>query len=131
MNKQELKEKLKYSFCPYSKVQVAACAIYENGKEFYGVNCENPAFPSGLCAERSALFGSVVTGIEIGKFKEIHIISNSNRILYPCAACLQVITQFLKRDGKIFIYSNDLKLEESHTIKEFVPFQVREDDIKF
>ncbi len=50
----KLKELLKYAYCPWSHFQVAAIAISEEGKEYPGVNVENAAFPSGLCAERSA-----------------------------------------------------------------------------
>ncbi len=79
----KLKELLKYAYCPWSHFQVAAIAISEEGKEYPGVNVENAAFPSGLCAERSALFGSVAHGAKVGTFKEIHIISSSNEIISP------------------------------------------------
>lgn len=104
MTIEELKNKLKYSFSPYSHVQVACCAIEENGKEYWGVNTENAAFPSGLCAERSALFGSVAYGARVGNFKEIHIISNLSKLLYPCGACAQVISLIFKTGWRcIFI----------------------------
>ncbi|WP_412031343.1 cytidine deaminase [Metamycoplasma buccale] len=130
MNVKTLKEKLKLSYCPYSNVQVASVAIDDKNNEFYGVNCENAAFPSGLCAERSALFSSVVQGAKIGSFKEIHIISNKEHILYPCLACMQVITQFLKPNGQVYLYNYSLTKTEKHYLKEMVPFQVKDEDIK-
>ncbi|AWX69248.1 cytidine deaminase [[Mycoplasma] anseris] len=130
MNLQELKEKLKYSYSPYSGVQVASLAITEDGKEFYGVNTENPAYPSGLCAERSALFGSVAYGAKVGSFTEIHVISNKKHILYPCCGCLQVIIQFLKPDGLVHLHNYDCSINQTLKIKELVPYQVQDKDIK-
>ncbi len=129
MTIEELKNKLKYSFSPYSHVQVACCAIEENGKEYWGVNTENAAFPSGLCAERSALFGSVAYGARVGNFKEIHIISNLSKLLYPCGACAQVISQFLKPDGDVYLYSFDLKQQKHYKMKDILPFAVASKDI--
>ncbi len=130
MEIKELKNKLNYAYGIYSGVKVASCAIDKDGREFFGVNCENAAFPSGLCAERSALFGSVVHGSHIGEFKEIHIISNLNKVLYPCGACVQVITQFLKRDAKVFLYNNDLSETKEYFLYEIFPYGVRDEDIK-
>ncbi|AZZ65759.2 cytidine deaminase [Metamycoplasma phocicerebrale] len=129
MTKELLKEKLNFSYSPYSKVKVAALAIDDKGNEYYGVNCENAAFPSGLCAERSALFGSLAYGAKVGSFKEIHIISNLNKILYPCGACRQVMSQFLKSNGKIILYSTDLKEEKVFYIQDILPNGVKEEDI--
>ncbi|QGZ97744.1 cytidine deaminase [Mycoplasma sp. NEAQ87857] len=126
----KLKDLLKYSYAPYSNFQVAAIAIDENGKEYYGVNVENAAYPSGLCAERSALFGSVAYGAKVGTFKEIHIISRKNQIISPCAGCRQVMTEFFLPNGKVFQYSNDGKQMRINTIDELVPYSIREADIK-
>ncbi|KJV91065.1 Cytidine deaminase [Mycoplasmopsis arginini] len=129
MKKEILKEKLNYSYAPFSKVKVAALAIDKNGKEYYGVNCENAAYPSGLCAERSALFGSVAYGAEVGSFQEIHIISNLNKLLYPCGACLQVMSQFLDKNAKVILHSTDLLEEKSFLIKDLIPGAVKPEDI--
>ncbi|AXE60658.1 cytidine deaminase [[Mycoplasma] phocae] len=124
-----LKNKLEYAYSPYSNVKVAALAVTEDNQEYYGVNCENPAFPSGLCAERSALFGSVAYGAKVGSFKEIHIISNLNHVLFPCGSCLQVIAQFLKPDGIVYLYDNDLKDKRKYTLKDVFPNAIVESSI--
>ena len=46
------------SYSPYSRFQVGAALRLANGKEVMGANQENAAFPSGLCAERSAIFAA-------------------------------------------------------------------------
>ncbi|WP_426461573.1 cytidine deaminase [Mycoplasma hafezii] len=126
----KLRALLEKSYAPYSNFRVAAIAIDQDGKEHYGVNVENAAYPSGLCAERSALFGSVAYGGQVGKFKEIHIISQKNEIISPCAGCRQVMTEFLPADAKVYQYSNDGLQIRVNTVDELVPFGIRSEDIK-
>jgi len=53
---EKAKDALKGSYAPYSEFHVGAAALLENGKFVLGSNQENAAYPSGLCAERVALF---------------------------------------------------------------------------
>nr|WP_156954240.1 cytidine deaminase [Mycoplasma buteonis] len=126
----KLRDLLKHSYAPYSNFRVAAIAIDQDDKEHYGVNVENAAYPSGLCAERSALFGSVAYGGKVGQFKEIHIISQKNEIISPCAGCRQVMTEFFPSDAKVYQYSNDGQQVRVNTVEELVPFGIRSEDIK-
>ena len=123
MNKEiyeNLKSKLSLSYCPYSHVHVAAYAKTNDGKEFYGI-----------CAERACLFGSVAQGAKVGSFKEVHVISNSKGILYCCSGCLQVMTHFMEPNGMVHFYNITGDKYEIRSIKELVPFQVQDKDIKF
>ncbi|MEA4162463.1 cytidine deaminase [Mycoplasma sp. 4404] len=129
MTFEKLKDLLKYTYTPYSKFPVAAILIGEDGKEYYGVNVENAAYPSGLCAERSAMFGSVAYGGKVGSFKEIHIISGKNEIISPCAGCRQVMTEFMPLDAKVYQYSNDGKQLRVNTVEELVPYSIRAEEI--
>ncbi|MBN0919294.1 cytidine deaminase [[Mycoplasma] gypis] len=130
VNIKKLKDNLNFSYAPYSKFKVSALAIDSQGREFYGVNCENIAYPSGLCAERSALFSSVVHGAEVGTFKEIHIIATSEEPIYPCAGCIQVMCQFMQPDSKVYCYSNDAKIVNEHKLKELIPYGLWPTSIK-
>lgn len=129
MEFKKLQDLLKKSYAPYSKFPVAAIAIDENNKEYYGVNVENAAYPSGLCAERSALFGSVAYGSKVGTFKEIHIISKLDEEISPCAGCRQVMSEFMPDDAKVYQYSYDGKKCRISTIKELIPYPVRNEDL--
>ncbi|UUM19982.1 MULTISPECIES: cytidine deaminase [unclassified Mycoplasma] len=130
MDIKKLKELLKRAYAPYSNFQVAACAIDQDGNEYYGVNVENAAYPSGICAERSALFGSVAYGAKVGTFKEIHIISKKEGIISPCAGCRQVMTEFMIPEAKVYQYSNDTTQVRVNTVAELVPYSILESDIK-
>ncbi|QJR44450.1 cytidine deaminase [Mycoplasma miroungirhinis] len=130
MNIQDLKDKLKYSYSPYSNFKVAALAIDENNHKYYGVNCENIAFPSGLCAERAALFASVVNGAKVGSFKEIHIISSGKDTILPCSGCRQVMLEFMQPDSMVYCYNGDGNLNLEITLDKLNPYGVWPNTLK-
>lgn len=92
------------SYAPYSKFNVGAAVLMGNGEVVTGSNQENAASPSGLCAERVALFaahhrwpGAAVKAIAIiGKSGG----AITGELTYPCAACIQVMLESQKRSGK-------------------------------
>ena len=49
-------EAISLSYAPYSRFNVGAAVMFEDGEIVKGANQENAAYPSGLCAERTALF---------------------------------------------------------------------------
>ena len=86
------------SYAPYSHFHVGAALKLQNGEIFIGCNQENAAFPSGICAERSALFAAgaqypdqpvimlaIAARNEEGVFTE-HPVS-------PCGPCRQVLIE--------------------------------------
>ncbi len=83
------------AYAPYSKFFVGASVLLENGKLIGGNNQENAAYPSGLCAERVALFSAksnfpTISVESVSVF--IPAISGST-IPSPCGACRQVISE--------------------------------------
>ncbi|MCJ8209471.1 cytidine deaminase [Mucilaginibacter sp. RS28] len=99
---------LKNSHSPYSKFSVGAALRLESGRVIYGSNQENVAYPSGLCAERVALFhwGANYPNDPIDT---IAITAHTDdfklkRPITPCGSCLQVIAEYEKKqDQKIRI----------------------------
>ena len=86
------------SYAPYSRFHVGAAVLLENGETVIGSNQENAAYPSGLCAERVALFAasSQFPGIKI-KAIAITVRSEKSVIaepLPPCGACRQVMIEY-------------------------------------
>lgn len=87
----------KSSYSPYSNFAVGASVLLENGEILQGSNQENGAFPSGLCAERVALFyaGSKYPGVAV---KAIAITASFKGVgplepISPCGACRQVMLE--------------------------------------
>lgn len=94
------------AYAPYSKFRVGAALILENGEVITSSNQENAAFPSGLCAERVALFyaGSRFPGVAV-KSIAIAVVSEkkqSDRVYAPCGACRQVMAETENRQNQPF-----------------------------
>lgn len=107
MNKaQEAREK---AYAPYSRFRVGAAVLLENNEIILGNNQENAAFPSGLCAERVAIF-SAGANYPNHKFKAIAISARSEeRILAepiaPCGSCRQSMAEYeQKQKSPIAVY---------------------------
>lgn len=98
------KEALKDAYAPYSNFFVGAAILLENGEVVIGNNQENAAYPSGLCAERVAIYqaGAKFPGIPIIAMaiacKAIHQIINTP--VTPCGACRQAIAEYENRYEK-------------------------------
>ena len=94
----------KGSYAPYSRFRVGAAVRMSNGEIIIGANQENAAYPSGLCAERTAMFYAHTIHPE-ARMKAIAITSvdpSGNMlptITYPCGACRQVMAEYEKRAG--------------------------------
>ena len=100
------------SYSPYSHFSVGAAVRLENGVELSGSNQENAAYPSGLCAERTALFyaGSQYPDVPV-KMLAIAARGTDGELTEeptgPCGACRQVILESQTRAGapmKILLY---------------------------
>lgn len=99
----------KKAYAPYSQFRVGAALLLDNGKIVLGSNQENAAYPSGLCAERTAIFhaGSNYPEAKIVKMA-ISAASDNNPTtapIPPCGACRQSIAEYeFKQDYPIEIY---------------------------
>ena len=92
------------SYAPYSRFNVGAAVLLENGKIVQGSNQENAASPSGLCAERTAMFaaGARFPGVPM---LAIAIVGGPSFGICddpatPCGACRQVMAEYQKIGGK-------------------------------
>ena len=91
-------EARKTAYAPYSKFYVGAALLLENNKIILGNNQESAAYPSGMCAERVAVWkaGSDYPGIKI---KKLAISANSSiskvdKPVGPCGACRQTLSEY-------------------------------------
>ena len=94
------------AYAPYSNFKVGAAILLEDGTIFTGNNQENAAYPSGLCAERVAIFACSAQYPNV-KIKMIAICADSekidlNTVLAPCGACRQSMYEFeVKQNSQI------------------------------
>ena len=99
-------EAQKGSYAPYSNFNVGAALLLDDGTVVRGSNQENAAYPSGLCAERTAMFAAnanhpgkaMVCLAIVGGFN--HEIAHSP--CTPCGACRQVMAEYQTLGGKPF-----------------------------
>ncbi|GAB3724090.1 cytidine deaminase [Flavobacterium sp.] len=121
-------ETRKNAYAPYSKFRVGAAILLDNGKIVLGSNQENAAYPSGLCAERVAIFqaGAIYPNAKIVKLA-ITAASDTNPTLSPippCGACRQSIAEYeFKQDTPIEIYfmGESGEVYKSNSINNLLP----------
>ena len=86
------------AYSPYSKFNVGAALLLENGEIVQGNNQENASYPSGLCAERVAIFYAGATYPNV-KIKAVAISATSKNYVVaepaaPCGNCRQAMVEY-------------------------------------
>jgi cytidine deaminase len=104
------------AYAPYSKYQVGAAVLAKSGKIYSGCNVENAAYPSGLCAERVAIFKAVSEGER--KFVALAVVTSN--LGSPCGACRQVFSEFADDDAMIILASTRGKRFKEFTMAEIL-----------
>lgn len=116
------------SYAPYSNFHVGAACLLENGNVVIGANQENAAFPSGLCAERTAIFAAQanhpdqpITTLAIAA-RNVNGLPKSP--ISPCGACRQVVLEIedrYQRPVRILLYGTE-GIYVFESIKDLLPF---------
>ncbi|RKX42228.1 MAG: cytidine deaminase [Thermotogae bacterium] len=83
---------MKRAYAPYSQFKVGAALLTKSGKVFEGFNIENSSYGLSICAERVAIFSAVVAGER--NFEKIAIVADTDKLVSPCGACRQVMSEF-------------------------------------
>lgn len=91
-------EARKNAYAPYSKFNVGAALLLDNDEVVLGNNQENAAYPSGMCAERVAIWkaSSTFPGVKIKKLAitASSTIAKVDKPVGPCGACRQTLSEF-------------------------------------
>jgi cytidine deaminase len=133
----EAEKALQSSYSPYSEFQVGAAIRLQSGKIVYGSNQENVAFPSGLCAERVALFAAGAQNVD-DPMIAIAITARSEKFsidnpVTPCGACLQVLSDFEQRQAnpiRVLLYCLGKNVLACTGAANFLPFQFIEERLQ-
>lgn len=104
-----------HAYAPYSNFKVGAALISKRGNIYTGVNVENSSYGLTMCAERTAVFKAISEGE-----KDFHAIAiyTEEESIYPCGACLQVLSEFSENLIVIFKEKGEIKVK---SIKELLP----------
>lgn len=128
------KEATRRAYAPFSKYNVGAAILLDNGRVVEGSNQENAAYPSGLCAERTAAFyaSSINPGVA---FKKIAVAAwidpgadkdwedgFQKHPVSPCGGCRQALLEYehLYGDIEVLLYGRD-KIYILPSIKSLLP----------
>ncbi|WP_428329839.1 cytidine deaminase [Mucilaginibacter sp.] len=126
---QEAVKAMANSHSPYSKFRVGAALRLQSGKIIHGSNQENVAYPSGLCAERVALFywganhpddpiEAIAVTAHTDDFEILQPVT-------PCGSCLQVLAEYEKKQNKpvdILLFCNNGPVWVMNSVESFLPF---------
>ena len=104
------------AYAPYSGYAVGAALLTKTGEIYTGVNVENAAYPTSICAERVAVFKAVS---EDEREYEAMVVASSNGGT-PCGACRQVLSEF-GFDTKILIVDGEGTLIQETTVGDLLP----------
>ncbi len=124
------------AYAPYSQFHVGAAVLLENGLIITGNNQENAAYPSGLCAERVALFAANAQYPDVA-VKAIAIVAFNNKNQMtplptpPCGACRQVMIETEMRFKKPIkvILAGKSKILIINSIKELLPLSFTSNEL--
>jgi cytidine deaminase len=120
----EMREKLiaaatearQWAYAPYSKYKVGAALLTASGRIYDGVNVENAAYPSSICAERVAVFKAVSEGEH--EFVAIAVVTSNGGT--PCGSCRQVLSEF-GGETQVLLASTDGELLMETTVSDLLP----------
>lgn len=91
------------SYSPYSHFSVGAALLLADGTVVCGANQENAAYPSGLCAERTAIFAASAQRPDMRSYQALAIVGRAPDGTLgeasPCGACRQVLLEYEQLQG--------------------------------
>ena len=122
-------EALPMAYAPYSKFRVATALLLDDGVVVTGTNQENAAYPSGMCAERVALF-TVASQHPLKKIVKLLVLAklDGESEIAPassCGPCRQVMLEFEQRQGnpiEIVMQNQDHQWVKARSASSLLPF---------
>ncbi|MBP9070271.1 MAG: cytidine deaminase [Bacteroidia bacterium] len=129
------KEMAKNAYAPYSKFKVGAAILLENGTIVTGNNQENAAYPSGTCAERTAVFYASAQ-YPTNKIKAIAVITDNVKQLEPvtpCGSCRQALAEYeikFREPIRVIMGSASGKVYIAKSVESLLPLMFNQDHLK-
>lgn len=117
------------AYAPYSKFHVGAALRLADGRVVTGSNQENAAYPSGLCAERTALFAASAHYPDQRDYEALAIVGCNHEghlcEAAPCGACRQVMMEYESQQShpmRVLCYTADGGVREFQRVADLLPF---------
>lgn len=122
---QSAQEARRWAYAPYSQYAVGAALITDSGRIYDGVNVENAAYPTGICAERVAVFKAVSEGER--RFSAIAVVTKNGGT--PCGACRQVLAEF-GLETMILLANERGEIVQETSISDMLPVAFGPEDLQ-
>ncbi len=122
---QRAQEARQWAYAPYSNYQVGAALLAESGRIYTGVNVENAAYPTGICAERAAVYKAISEGER--QFQAIAVVTSNAG--FPCGSCRQVLSEF-GLDTRVIIADTQGNIALETSVADLLPGAFRPDHLK-
>ena len=124
------------AYAPYSNFMVGAALLLSDGSTHQGTNQENAAYPSGLCAERTLLFG-VGSNFPNEKIEILAVTARRRQESFflpacPCGACRQVMAEYQNRQKapiRLLMQSADGKVVRFQSVSDLLPFTFSKENL--
>lgn len=113
-----------WAYAPYSHYSVGAALLTAGGKIYEGVNIENAAYPTGICAERVAIFKAVSEGER--DFSVIVVATENGGT--PCGSCRQVMAEF-GLTTRVLVVDVNKKVHVDTTVEGLLPTAFTPEDL--
>jgi cytidine deaminase len=122
------------AYAPYSNFYVGAAILMDNGEIITGSNQENASYPSGLCAERTAIYYAGAKYPQIG-IKTMAISAKAlkkgmTKPVPPCGACRQAIAEYevkQKRPISLYFMGDTGQVFKSESLEDLLPLLFTQD----
>jgi len=112
------------AYAPYSNYQVGAALLTAGGGIYTGANVENAAYPTSMCAERSAVFSAVSDGER--EFQAVAVATRNGGT--PCGSCRQVLAEF-GLDIAVLIVDQQGTIVQETTVSALLPGAFQGEDL--
>ena len=110
-------EARQWAYAPYSNYKVGAALLTASGKIYDGVNVENAAYPSCICAERTA----VVKAVSEGEREIVAMVVATANGGTPCGTCRQVLSEF-GLEAILLVVDGSGQVVQRTTVRELLPY---------
>jgi cytidine deaminase len=112
------------AYAPYSRFQVGAALLMEDGSIWAAANVENCIPALAICAERNAMAAAASAGLR--KPQAVAVVTDTSPPSSPCGLCRQTLSEFLQADENLpILMANTQGEREETTLAELLPRRFR------
>ncbi|MCH8534391.1 MAG: cytidine deaminase [Flavobacteriaceae bacterium] len=133
----QAKEAREKAYAPYSNFLVGAAILLANDEVVTGSNQENSSYPSGLCAERTAIYAAGANYPNIAIKTVVITAGPRNSIntipVPPCGACRQAMAEYEQKQSEpieVYFMAQEGKICKVNSLLELLPLAFDKDFLK-